>query len=84
MTGARTRAIVPEKDFYLVLERLRDVRKWAVERDIDPWAFRQAMITVLELDTVTGVERGVKPEKLDEFDAVTRREAREFVRSLPG
>ena len=83
MTG-RARAIVPEKDFYLVLKRLRDVRKWAVERDIDPWAFRQAMITVLELDTVTGVERGVKPEKLDEFDAVTRREAREFVRSLPG
>ena len=82
MTGAR--AIVPEKDFYLVLERLRDVRKWAVERDIDPWAFRQAMITVLELDTVTGVERGVKPKKLDEFDAVARREAREFVRSLPG
>ena len=82
MTEAR--AIVPEKDFYLVLERLRDVRKWAVERDIDPWAFRQAIITVLELDTVTAVERGVKPEKLDEFDAVAGEEAREFVRRLPG
>ena len=43
---ARAPKTVSEKDFYLVLERLRDVRKWAVERDIDPWAFRQAMITV--------------------------------------
>ena len=81
MTETKT---VPERDFYLVLEKLRDVRNLAVERDINPWAFRQAMITVLELDTVTAVERGVKPEKLDEFDAVAGEEAREFVRRLPG
>ena len=81
MTESKT---VPERDFYLVLEKLRDVRNLAVERDINPWAFRQAMITVLELDTVTAVERGVKPEKLDEFDAVAGEEAREFGRRLPG
>ena len=76
--------IVPERDFYLVLERLRDVRKWATERDVNPWAFRQAMITVYELDTVAAVERGVKPEKLYEFDAEARKEAKEFIRELPG
>ena len=75
--------IVPEMDFYLILERLRDVRKWATERDIDPWAFRQAMITVYELDTVAAVERGIKPEKLDEFDTEARKEAKEFIRELP-
>jgi len=81
MTEPKT---VPEKDFYLILERLRDVRKWAGKEDLDPWAFRQAMITVLELDTVTATERGIKPEKLNEFDAVAMKEAREFVRRLDG
>lgn len=76
--------IVPDRCLYLLLARLRDVRNWAGESNVDPWAFRQAMITVLELDTWTALESGVKPDTLDEFDAEAKKQAREFVRRLPG
>jgi hypothetical protein len=66
---------VPKKDFYRVLKRLRDIRAWAIKRKIDPWAFRQALITVLELDTNGAIEHGVKAEKLETFDMVAREEA---------
>ena len=74
---------VNEKHFYRVLVKLRDLRAWSVKRNIDPWAFRQAMITVLELDTLAALERGVTRENLDKFDVGGREEARKFVRRLP-
>jgi len=74
---------VNEKHFYRVLVKLRDLRAWAVKRNMDPWAFRQAMITVLELDTLAALERGVPRKNLERFDVVGREEARKFARGPP-
>ena len=75
--------LIPKRDFYRALKKLRDFRAWAVKKNIDPWAFRQAMITVFEMDTVVAIERGVNPEKLEAFDAQAREEARDFIGRLP-
>ena len=75
--------LIPERDFYETLKRLRDVREWAWRTKIDPFAFRQAIITVLELDTTSAIERGVNPEKLEAFDAQAREETRAFIGRLP-
>ena len=72
---------VSERELFLVLKWLRDVRSWAFKRRLDPWAFRQAMIIVLELDTATAIERGRTPEQLAAFDRVAREDAREWVRN---
>ena len=75
--------LIPERDFYLALKKLRDFRAWAVKKNIDPWALRQALITVFEMDTAVATERGVDPEKLEAFDAKAREEARGFIGRLP-
>lgn len=72
---------VPERELFEVLKRLRDVRAWAARRRLDPWAFRQAMLIVLELDTIVALESGRTPEELAKFDDVARADAREWVRN---
>lgn len=79
MTEARP---VPERDFYESMKRLRDVRAWTVTADIDAWAFRQAMITVLEMDTAVALERGVAPGALEAFDEGARLEAQAMIRGF--
>lgn len=70
---------VKEEELFRILKRLRDVRLWATRRDLSPWAFRQALVMVLELDTVAALERGVEYSTLDTFDATVRSDAREWV-----
>jgi len=72
---------VSEEELVQVLRRLHGVRAWAFKRRLDPWAFRQAMITVLEIDTATAIENGRTLEQLAEFDRVSREDAREWVRN---
>lgn len=81
--AARATPTISTRDFYNVMVKLRDLRAWAVKRNVDPWAFRQALITVLELDTLTALERGVPRENLEKFDVGGREEAQKFVRGLP-
>lgn len=76
-----TKRIVSERELFLVLKRLRDVRAWAFKHKLDPWAFRQAMIIVLELDTVTAIEKGKTPEQLAEFDRVAREDAQKWLKN---
>ena len=71
---------VSERDLVEVLRRLRDVRAWSVRRRIDPWAFRQALLLVLHIDTACALERGVSREHLASFDGFVAGEAREWVR----
>jgi len=73
---------VPEKDFYLVLEKLREFRRWATSRNLDPYAFRKAIIVVLEIDTVCAIEKGVDPSELQKFDAYARRQVQYFVKEV--
>jgi len=74
---------VNEKDLLHVLARLRDLRREAVVHRCDPWAFRQAMITVLAMDTECALERGVEPETLFKFDELAEEKAVEFIESIP-
>ena len=69
--------------FYEVLTKLRDVRKWAVVNQGDPWAFRQAMITVMAIDTACALEADVDPRALEKFDMAAKEKAREFLESIP-
>lgn len=70
---------VPSRDFHLVLKGLRDVRAMAVRKDLNAWAFRQAIITILALDTKSALEKGILQEDLDKFDAFAEEEAEEWL-----
>ena len=67
---------VNEEDLGFVLKKLRDLRAWVVHTETDPWAFRQALVMVLELDTTAALERGVEYSTLTAFDAQVRADAR--------
>jgi len=73
-------ATIDKKELLEVLGRLRDVRALHVRREGDPWAFRQALIIVLELDTAAAHQRGVTPRDLSRFDATVREGAQTWVR----
>ena len=75
---------VDERTLLEVLKRLRDVRAWAAINKGDPWAFRQAMITVMAIDTDVALEGGVKNRDLNKFDMEAKVKAREFIESIPG
>ena len=74
---------VDEADLLAVLAMLRDVRAESALKGRDPWAFRQAMITVLTLDTHVALEADITPKSIDTFDARARVKAREFIESIP-
>jgi len=67
-----------------VLTRLRDLRLYTTRRHGDPWAFRQALLIALELDTASALETGHTPEQLAEFDVVARKDAREWLSNRRG
>ena len=70
---------VYERTLYHVLARLRDIRAEATLTLSDPWAFRQAMITVMAIDTAVALERGVRPQVLAGFDELAELKAQEFI-----
>ena len=74
---------VDERALYHVLARLRDLRREAVHTLADPWAFRQAMITVLAIDTAVALETGIEPDGLALFDARAQDKALEFIEEIP-
>lgn len=74
---------VDERTLLHVLARLRDLRREAVHNMADPWAFRQALITVLLIDTEVAIAQGVDPEALARFDVAADEKAQEFVDSMP-
>ena len=74
---------VNEKHLLKALKYLRDLRVWGVRRNIGPWAIRQALITVLAMDTEAALERGVEPETLFKFDELAEEKAVEFIESIP-
>jgi hypothetical protein len=76
--------IVPEKDLAEVLKGLRELRLGFLQGLRDPWAFRQGLIIVEELDRVGALEKGVKPQDLDSFDAKVRQDASRWAREAMG
>jgi len=59
------------------------VRREATLEGRDPWAFRQALITVLAIDTAVALESDVTPGSLRRFDMRAELKAREFIDSIP-
>jgi len=78
----RERETVNEEHFYEALARLRDFLLWSVRSKIDPWAKRQALITLLEFDRSGAIEKGVKPDDIAKFDEVARKEAQNFIEKM--
>ena len=73
-------ATINKEELLEVLKRFRNMRARHVRRGGDPWAFRQALIMVLELDTVAALERGIEAETLASFDATIREDSQMWVR----
>jgi len=74
---------VDEADLYEILAGLRDVRREATLEGRDPWAFRQALITILAIDTACALEADITPGSILEFDARAHVKAQEFIDSIP-
>ena len=74
---------VNEETLHAVLAELRTLRLWAVVNRADPWAFRQAMITIMAIDTHVALERGIEVKTLAAFDVAAKEKAREFIKSIP-
>ena len=74
---------VDERTLLHVLARLRDIRREAVDTLADPWAFRQAMITIMAIDTECALEAGIATETLFAFDEAAEIKAVEFIESIP-
>lgn len=74
---------VTMKDFRAALVKLKDTRAWSNRWKIDAWAFRQALLTILVIDTQAALERGVTQAALDKFDAGARQEIQKFLEASP-
>jgi len=70
---------VNEREVVEVLRRFKNERARHLKRKGDPWAFRQALLVVVELDTAAALERGVDIRVLNSFDVTVRADARLWV-----
>lgn len=73
---------VKEEDLEGAMKWIRELRRWAVKNNIDPWAVRQALVTALESDTIAALNRGIKKEDLLSFDSYIKRDVKEFMKFL--
>jgi hypothetical protein len=71
---------VPLEDFEDVMVKIRDLRLWATRRRLDPWAFRQALIVALEIDTQAALDHGISRDQLANFDRVAREDIRGWLK----
>ncbi len=62
--------VVNVHDFGECLVKLRDLRAWAIKHHIDPFALRQAMILILEIEANHILQLTHDPDALMAFDAV--------------
>jgi hypothetical protein len=71
---------VPTEDFEDVMVKIRDLRRWATSRRLDPWAFRQALLVALEIDTQAALEHGISMDDLAKFDDLARQDIRRWLK----
>lgn len=71
------------KDFRGALLKLKQAREWCIKRKINAWATRQALLTVLALDTEAALSVGVTRQQLDDFDAMADAEVKKFLEQEP-
>jgi len=75
-------SVVDEKQLLSVLERIRDLRRWVLDNQIDPWAMRQGLVIALALDTKSALARGIKALALADFDEAIYRDMRKWGREM--
>jgi len=73
---------VNEKDFKACLLKLRDLRLWAVQNNIDPWSFRQMLLIALEMDTKAALDRGISLVDLQNFDSIAKKDIQLWMQNL--
>jgi len=73
---------VNEKDFKACLLKLRDLRLWAVQNNIDPWSFRQMLLIALEMDTKVALDRGISLVDLQNFDSIAKKDIQSWMQNL--
>jgi len=73
---------VNEKDFKACLVKLRNLRLWSVQNNIDPWAFRQTLLIALEMDTKAALDRGISPINLQNFDLIVKKDIQSWMKQL--
>jgi len=71
--------VVDRDSLVATLQRLKDLRAWAMKKGIDAWAVRQALVIVMAMDTAAALRRGVSRRQLDFFDRVVRADAEKWL-----
>ena len=59
---------VSEKDLKRCLLKIRNMRLWAAKHKVNPWAFRQALLIAVTIDTQAAYTQSIPPENLERFD----------------
>jgi len=69
-------------DISAVLMNLLILRDWCTEKKVDPWAFRHALLNMLEADTADALFSGIPRDRLKAFDVETVESSREMIDML--
>jgi len=73
---------VKERDLQLCMLKIRELRRMAHNKHLDPWAVRQALVIALEIDTHVALKLGIPLEKLAEFDAMVATDVGEWIQGI--
>jgi len=57
------------EDLGEILKRLVKIRAYALEKKVNPWVVREALVIVLALDTAAARDSGISYKELTEFDS---------------
>jgi len=71
---------IKEGDLIWCLNWFKDFRACVIRDRIDPFAARQGLLVMLEMDTDAALAKGINPEKLKAFDEDVRKDVREWIR----
>lgn len=72
---------VNEDNLMEVLRWIRDLRKKALFRKMEPWTVRQGLVMALEFDTESALERGISKGTLDRFDNMIKEDLKKWFKT---
>jgi hypothetical protein len=70
---------VKTKDLKLCMQKIQELRRMALNRHLDPWAVRQALIFALIIDTHAALKRGFPMKTLDDFDQQVKEDTEKWI-----
>jgi len=75
--------VVVEKDLRICMIKIKELRRMALQRHLDPWALRQALVIALVTDTMAAIRRGIPKENLAKFDQRVEQDVAEWSKKIP-